>query len=585
MELRLKPCEYNRYPLNGILVRGTSVRTWLLEIQRMQLDPDTLMIYPLPGTRANTVWGCLLIPGNTNLPVDTGPHERCQQVSESLFIAQGSLLFPAMTMAETEALFSGAVWFMHPDTGLAELKEQLDLSALVRLPEACPVRIIRPDKAPFIPDKIRRFQLAPVDVEEAVRKLETHFPKPEIMPDKSLNLFEKAKLAFYRLQFRKKNTTGKRNRVERTEDPTGFGHFMSMIARPFRKEKQDAYHDRVKRDLDDLERRNQKELDKLLDMLQKDPKEALKYAIPLDHNGSARGRGNGQLKLSRNWSVLSAFAQRNRVSSNRGGASVDVGDYFHSLQQQYRQTAAELVRQKEYEQAAFVYMKLLKDNHTAAQTLADGKLYRDAASIYLKHLNNKEKAAECFVNANLISNAIELYRELHNSEKVGDMFTLLHRKEEADVYYEEVAGLYTNTGQFLKAATIYREKMKRYTSARQTLREGWQSEGKEATDCLRTYLLEFDEADELSKELDHFYAEELTHSNREKFLEVLKTKQIREKQPDQVRDMAYHIISDCIRENPEIVRELRHFSPENKGLIKDVFRFKTGQVPKKNSLR
>jgi hypothetical protein len=589
MELSLKPSQHNCFPLNGILVKGISVKNWLLEIQRMELALNQVRMYPLPGMTANSVWGCLLVPEMGTSRVNLEQNEICQQVSDSFFIANKSELFPVMTAAEMQKLFGQSVWLMHPEIGLVELKEALNISGLICLPEPSSIRVIRPDSAPVIPKEIKSFQIAPVDVEKTLEKLEEEFfPKREQMEDKPLNLFEKAKLIFYKLQFRKQEGNNKssagtpvRCDTKTMGEPNGLGKFMGFLMKPFMKGKGKNYNDQIQDNLEDLEKRNQKQLDKLLEMLRNNPDEALKYAIPLDEMGSSRGQSSGRLELSKTWSVFSIFADRNQSNRRGGSGSVDIGDYYGSLKEQYRKTAAELIEQKNYEKAAFVYMKLLKDDRLAAETLVKGELYQDAASLYLKLLNDKPKAAECFVKGNLISNAIDLYKELKDNEKVGDMYTLLHRKKEADVYYEEVANKYKETDQYLKAAVIYKEKMFFDSLAQEALITGWRK-GRDSVNCLNRYLSGFESTADLKKELNRLYINDLTDANQEKFLSVLKSDQYkRDELEETIREMAYEIVASKVADNPEIVKELRYFNPENKGLIKDTLRYSIGKSTKK----
>lgn len=587
MELSLKPSQYNRFPLNGILVKGASVKKWLLEIQRMELNLNCVSVYPLPGTTANSVWGCLIVPQSVISQLNLEQNEICQQVSPRFFIANKSELFPVMTLTELEKLFAQSVWLMHPLIGLVELKETIDVSKLIELPKSASLRVIRPESAPFIPKEIKSFQVAPVDVEKALEKLEEQFfPKLEKMEDKPLSFFEKVKMQFYKLQFRKKegnkrvSKTNSSNTSQRTGEPNGFGKFMQSLMKPFNGNKKGNYGDRVQENLEDLEKRNQKQLDKLLDMLRNNPDEALKYAIPLDETGSSRGQSNGRLELSKNWSVFSIFADR-QLSNTRSGGSVDIGDYYGSLKEQYRKTAAELIEQRNYEKAAFVYMKLLKDDCSAAETLAKGELYQDAASIYLKLLNDKPKAAECFVQGNLIANAIDLYKELKDHEKVGDMYTILHRKKEANVYYEQVAANHKETNQYIKASLIYKNKMHLNASAQETLMKGWRADH-DAVNCLKMYLSDFESTADLKKELNRLYQEDVNQLNQEKFLSVLKNDDYqRDELQEPVREMAYEIIASRVNDNPEIVKELRYFNPENKGLIKDTLRYSIGRSGRK----
>lgn len=588
MELSLKPSQHNHFPLNGILVKGASVKRWLLELQRMELNLNHVSVYPLPGLTANSVWGCLIVPQSVISQLNLEQNEICQQVSSNFFIANKSELFPVMTVTELEKLFAQSVWLMHPEIGLVELKETLDVSKLITLPHEALLRVIQPESAPFIPKEIKSFQVAPVDVEKSLEKLEEQFfPKREKMEDQPLSFFEKVKMQFYKLQFRKKeegNKLGTRSNssdsAQRTGEVNGFGKFMQSLMKPFNGKKKGNYSDRIHENLEDLEKRNQKQLDKLLDMLRNNPDEALKYAIPLDETGSSRGQSNGRLELSKNWSVFSIFADR-QLSNTRSGGSVDIGDYYGSLKEQYRQTAAELIKQKNYEKAAFVYMKLLKDDRSAAETLAKGELYQDAASIYLKLLNDKPKAAECFVQGNLIANAIDLYKELKDHEKVGDMYTILHRKKEADVYYEQVAANHKEMNQYIKASLIYKNKMNLNSSAQETLMKGWRADH-DSVNCLKMYLSDFESTADLKKELDRLYRDDVNQSNQEKFLSVLKNDDYqRDELQEPVREMAYEIIASRVADNPEIVKELRYFNPENKGLIKDTLRYSIGRSGRK----
>ncbi len=588
MELSLKPSQNNAFPLNGILVKGTSVKNWLLEIQRMGLSLAKLKVYPVPGMTANSVWGCFILPESGISQVDLERNELCQQVSGSFFIANKSELFPVMTAAEMQKMFGQPIWLMHPETGLVELKEALNLSDLIRLPELSSIRVIRPDSTPFVPKEIKSFQIAPVDVEKALEKLEeTFFPKREKMEDKPLSFFEKVKLQFYKLQFNKKEgnkksttTTPVSGSTKKIGEPNGFGKLLGFLMIPFMKGKEKNYHDETRENLEDLEKRNQKQLDKLLDMLRNNPDEALKYAIPLDETGSSRGQSGGRLELSKNWSVFSIFANENTSNTRRGG-SVDIGDYYGTLKEQYKKTATELIQQKEYERAAFVYMKLLKDDRSAAETLEKGKLYQDAASVYLRLLNDKSKAAACFVQGNLIANAIDLYKELKDDEKVGDMYTILHRKKEADVYYEQVATNYEETNQYVKASFIYKSKMHVNFRAREALIKGWRTDF-DAVNCLKMYLSDFEKASDLEKELNRLYREDVNETNQEKFLSVLKNDQYRQGELEEsIREMAYEIVASRAADNPEIVKELRYFNPENKGLMKDTIRYSIGKSKRK----
>ena len=130
-----------------------------------------------------------------------------------------------------------------------------------------------------------------------------------------------------------------------------------------------------------------------MDLMKNNPEEALKYAIPLDNDNTSRGGDIGEMGWGRRWGNFSLFGNSG-IGSGSGGGSLDVGDHFQQLERQYYDTARQLIGEKKYKKAAFIYMKLLRNYHLAASTMEQGKHYEEAATIYLKYNNNKEKAAE-----------------------------------------------------------------------------------------------------------------------------------------------------------------------------------------------
>lgn len=581
MKFDIRPTARNTFELNGILIKGPRVKSWLLELQRMKLSWNEVEVYPLPGPTANSIYGCLVVLLRKPAGLDPGKHAWCQQVSANLFIAERTVLFPAMRQEEVLDLFGNSRWFMHPETGLAELTEAVDIRQVVRLLSGENRLVEKPEPGVFIPAEVKSFRLAPVKAEDTLKKLEEEaFPKREKLEDKPLNLFEKAKLSFYRYYFRQ--ATGGEN-----PGKPGFAEslktyrpgWLDQLLDPFFGKK-GKRSERMQQDFENLEERNQKQIDKLLDMLRKNPKEALRFAIPLDEGGSSRGSDRGALQLDQRWSGFSLFGGENISRSGRSG-SVDIGDHFYKLQEQYRATAEQLIRENEFEKAAFVYLKLLKDTRLAAATLEKGELYQDAASVYLKHLNDKQKAAACYEKANLIENAIDLYKELNEFEKTGDMYLILKRKKEADTYFEQAAQKLKNTNRYIPASRIYFDKIQSESLGRRTLLEGWQ-ERIDEENCLKSYFSCFQDPEELKIQVQTIRENEVKDQQVEAFLQVLKHPCFKtEAMEEFTRETAYEIISGRIVSNPGIVKELRAFNPQNKGLLKDTIRFSIGRNRRK----
>jgi hypothetical protein len=423
MELSIKPWHKNTYPAGGLLIRQSSAAAWLNALSALRLGPGDVSIYPVPGTTPNSVWGCFVL---TSQPIDThraGRYELCQRVSGNFFIPEKSRLHPPMSEQEIEGLFSRNIHVLHPEFGLAELEHAVELESLVAEPVMRSYHVTRPEPPVFVPGLIRSFSVKPATPEEILKNMEEKiFPKKESMKDDSLSAGEKARLFFYRFLYTsKKEKDGQITGSEKTGFWSGLGSLLGRLSGG----RKDVGRG-MQEDFEDLERRNRKQLDKLLDMLKNNPHEALKYAIPIDERGTSRGQAQGSFTLLPRWFNFSLFSTDNR---DRSGGTIDLGDGTQALREQYRQSALRLIEEKEYHKAAFIYMKLLNDPYQAAQTLEQGGFYQEAAVLYLKHGNYKAIAAWCYEKGNMTEEAIVLYKELGENEKVGDLYIKLGKRQ------------------------------------------------------------------------------------------------------------------------------------------------------------
>lgn len=566
MEFKIRPHDKNTFPLKGVLVKSGSVASWVKSIQELRVSLATIQVYAIPDVKANTIWGCLIAFPNIIERNFADRHELCQAVSPRLFIPEKSLMSPAMTDNELQKLFSARTHIIHPEFGLVELSDALDFYELLHHPVERPLEITRPHDGIFIPKGIRSFQVKSIAPENILKNLEEKiFPKHEKMKDDSLTVWEKIKLALYRIIFSKKNSDEKNTSSVRetslgSELKTFFSRFFKIGPK----------WNQLQQDFEDLEDRNQKEIDKLMNWLKKNPEEALKYAIPLDGDGLTRGGTSSHFDLSKRWTSLSLF--KNNVQGN--GGLLNLGDHYFTLQNQYNETASEFLRKKDYHNAAFVYLKLLKNPTRAAEVLELGEYYQEAATIYLKHSHNKLKAAQCYEKGKFMVEAIDLYKTLNENEKVGDLYMKIADQRQAMAYYDKVVDNYKNNHQYFKASVVYKDKMKDPSSSQAVLLEGWNRD-KDATNCLRSYFLNIEDVDLRWKEINTIYQDRVADHNHESFLHVLKYEYRKKNNlTEPIKDMAYEIVAAYVHNNPSIVSELKDFSPQNTELRKDTLRYK-----------
>ncbi len=576
MELSIHPHATNQFPLNGFLIQHSSVNMWLKEITRMQLSYTEIQCFPIPGTVANTIWGCFVI---TNHPVSKeliGKNEWCQQVHPNLFIPEKTRLFPNLESHEIDALFSKSVCIIHPTFGLVELTQETQFSELIIQPTVLSDTIHTPTDSVFIPNKITSFQIQAIPPEEVLKQLEdSTFPKQEKLEEKPLNPFEKLKLSLYKTLFNSKKKTGKPTNgdagaLPKSGIPSGKESWFSKLLSRFTFGEKLANH--LKQDMEELERRNQKMIDKLMEMLRDNPDEALKYAIPLDENGSSRGGDLGQFDLSQRWSNFSWMGNASFSSGSSGGYMNN--DHYATLQQQYNKTAETLIAKKEFQKAAFVYFKLLKNPIKAAETLEIGNYYQEAAAIFLQPPHRaKGRAADAYEKGKMYKESIQLRIELEEFEKAGDLYRKIGAKKEAEKQYNIVVENHLKANLFVKASIVYEEKLNHLSAAKATLMDGWEAKT-DAVNCLNRYLDRTTELTDVLNEITTIHTGNLDEQQELNLLEVVKTQYAKNDEIGlQLRDIAYEIVAKKAQTSPAIVSELKLFNPTNKEFVKDTMRF------------
>ena len=551
MQLRIEPHSKNSHPIGGFLIKGVSPLHWAQELQRLGFKINQTDVFPIPGLVANSIWGCLVVPRQSSIYA-YNPHESCQLLSNTLFIPEYSQVAPPLVQDDIATLFKGKRYILHPEFGIYELGETVDWKSCIAVPEASSMALKKPEPTPFYPTRVRSFKIHTPSPEEVLKHLEEQvFPKQEKLENKPLNTLEKIKLSVYKTLLKGKSGSDK------------------MLPKFLRSnEKAQNLLKNALEDYENLEERNKNTVDKLVDMLKKNPLDALKYAIPLDEHGTTRGGQKQRLDLSRRWNGFSPL-----MSSQGGGSgAVDIGNHYYTLQKQYQDTAHELTAQGEYRQAAFVYMKLLKNYPMAAQTLENGKLYEEAASVYLNHCKNKDKAAENYEKGNCLERAIELNIELEKFEKAGDILLKTDQQGEALKYYQLAVDEHKKNSNYWLASELYRYKMNDEERAQESLLTGW-NEDKQAERCLNSYLKRIDDNHKRWREIKNV-SEHTKAIMQPKLLNVLKKEFGRNDDISyNIKNLAYEIISKGLESNRLSADELTAFNEGDKQLSNDIIRY------------
>ncbi|WP_166831241.1 tetratricopeptide repeat protein [Thalassoroseus pseudoceratinae] len=224
--------------------------------------------------------------------------------------------------------------------------------------------------------------------------------------------------------------------------------------------------------------KRQKELSRLMQMLQSDPDQGLRYALPIGGD-APRGVAPPSRRLG----------ERNvdfRLSG--GGGPGDVWDVSATMQQQlmarYRELADREIRQGRHRRAAYIYAELLGNWALAAATLRSGGYFREAAVVYEERLGNSVDAAACYEEGGHWNEAIAIYKRLGNMEAVGRIYRRLEQHDAADHAYIEAASFYHQNHDYLRSAKLFETELGDPDMALYVLQDGWLS-SVQARECLK----------------------------------------------------------------------------------------------------
>ncbi len=269
----------------------------------------------------------------------------------------------------------------------------------------------------------------------------------------------------------------------------------------------------------EIEEKQRRELERLLELFNKDPWEALKFAPQVNSPYQNRGGGIwGGDSLPGNNTDFS-------LSGLGGGGSAgyfNAGSKYHVLMQKYREAARMMMDRGEYRRAAYIYSKLLGDFNAAANALRKGKFFREAAELYVVHIKNDLAAAECYEEGGMYLDAIPLYEKLEYFEKTGDLYEIIGQRKNALHFYEKTLENHLANGKFLKGTDLLLDKMDQRPRAKELLLEGWENPA-EGEACLkRLFDLKKEDKDKDRKDLlqDVFDNKLVTPRDKE-FLHVL----------------------------------------------------------------
>ncbi|QDU88432.1 hypothetical protein Pla175_18100 [Pirellulimonas nuda] len=494
IELAIRPRAAGRLDTAAWFIPGASPQQWIEEIASWRTDQRSLRIIAIREQDSLLLAGALAIPSDS----DCRPSGRCVaygRLGENLYLPTDAELRPAVPLADVAGLFAeDYLYVWTPGRGLtaAGPLEVFSLGALVRPPaptgdaweSAVPgvgfpsmIVAILPHQTPTADGLLDDARDGIGDHGDDLARL----PKS---PDESLlgasgaaigAALSAAAKALRGMTGLVRPAGSERHSGDQTPARSGAGSRGTGGAL-------DRWLTQLRKS---LQAARNKEVARLLGLLENDPDQGLKYALPIDGSGGAhRGRSLPGARLGMHNTDFS-------LGRMRGGGAADVWDLPFDYQQQliakYRELAAREARLGRYRRAAYIYAELLGDYNAAASTLEQGRCFREAAVLYRDRLKNDQAAAECLERGELWAEAIDAYRALEQHEKVGDLFRHIQQNDAASDAYHAAADAHLLLDQRLEAARIYDEKLREPDRAIATLDGGWPA-GLQAKTCVQAAL-------------------------------------------------------------------------------------------------
>ncbi|HSI87127.1 MAG TPA: hypothetical protein VK970_25290 [Candidatus Methylacidiphilales bacterium] len=244
-----------------------------------------------------------------------------------------------------------------------------------------------------------------------------------------------------------------------------------------------------------LQDKRQQELNRLLRLLENDPEQGLRHALPLS---SSADRGIGTRGTVQNpGATLGNKDPRFSLRAFGGGYAVEGWDINAEIQAKLRQRYIQLALQEanlgRHQRAAYIYAELLGDLSSAASVLKQGGFYREAAVLYRDHLNRQLEAAECLALAGQINEAIVIYEKLDRVLDCARLCRQIGREEDAARYFRRSVEAHIRSGNLLTAATELEDNLQDHDEALKVLASAWPEDPRspkssQAAGCVTRYF-------------------------------------------------------------------------------------------------
>lgn len=454
---------------------GDSAARWLEELVRSGLAGMDSRLFIVPRSMDDPMpAGLLVVPSRADSISDPPAGMACRLIGGSLFVPADAALHPHLAELELRRLAVAAVSFYHPVFGLSgfEKESALHVNDLLETPieTSANWNMARPG-APTLPELTAVVLIQPPSLADIFGGAQDEIGSEPLAdlppaPDEPAD-----------------NTLGKSGRSLRRIFAKGLSELMRRIPHTARQRTwvnnlEDWANNQLRGIGAELDKLRNKELHRLLHLLDTDPEAGLRQAIPLSgfaHRGTAPP------------SARLGLRSINFDPTRMGGRPADFWNVSLNLQEtlrrRYREMADREMQLGRHRRAAYIYAELLGDLVSAANAFKQGRLFREAAFLYEEHLRNLLEAARCLAEGGLLAEAIERYVKLERWLDVADLQERAGNQAAADEAIRRVVYEHLAKNDILGAAKLVEERLRQPDEALRMLLDAWPA-SPQAVNCL-----------------------------------------------------------------------------------------------------
>jgi tetratricopeptide (TPR) repeat protein len=475
--LKIRWDEHTASEASAWLIPGRAAAAWLAELTRWELPLSDVRLLPV-SSRGGELHGILAIPPAGASPKSAGLAAAYCRAGDQLFIPASAKFEPEITARELQDILpdDDNLYLWHPSAGLLKFGEEncLTVADLLRPP---PMRASSWDAA--LPGVVLNSRLVSVALEslpgfdeiweQTAGDIGSETPELKKLPKSPKEPMGGVggKIGHSIQQgFAKMAKWFADNAPQNAAAPTWVNKLGDWANKQLNKLSESL-----------MAARN-REIARLLHMLETSPDEGLRYALPLGQdNHRGVGEAGGRLvdrdvnfSLKRLW----------------GGGPADNWDLPHEYRQQlfarYRELANREIRLGRHRRAAYIFGELLGDFSSAAATLADGGHFQEAAVLYEEKLRNPREAARCLERGGLWAEAIERYEKLTEFEHIGQLYKRLEQPEKAEAAFRRAVAIRLEARDYCGAAELTEQQLHDPAEALVHYRSGW-NDGVQGPKC------------------------------------------------------------------------------------------------------